>query len=83
MANEEHLAILKQARLIETRKEGRWIYCRLDQRDAPKLVRDAMFWVRNALVKEKLVAEDARRLRAILRMNPEALCCRQRGASKP
>ena len=78
----KHLAILKQAHLIEARKEGRWIYCRLAQRDASKLVRDAIFWVRSALAKEKQVAEDARRLKAILKMNPEALCCQQREASK-
>ena len=38
----KHMSILKQARLVESRKEGRWMYYRLPCDDAPELVRQAM-----------------------------------------
>ena len=31
----KHISILKQARLVESRKEGRWMHYRLPGRDAP------------------------------------------------
>ena len=31
----KHLAILKQARLVDSRKEGRWMFYRLADEDAP------------------------------------------------
>jgi ArsR family transcriptional regulator, arsenate/arsenite/antimonite-responsive transcriptional repressor len=75
----KHLALLKHARLVEGRKDGRWMHYRLAEADAPKVVRDALRWVDEALSKERRFAEDAKRLRAITRIAPETLCCRQRG----
>lgn len=77
----KHLAILKQARLIDARKDGRWMHYRLADPEAPRMAHDAIQWVTEALSKEKQVAEDARWLKTILKMNPVALCCQQREAS--
>ena len=42
----KHLDILRRAGLVESRKEGRWIYYRLAGKDAPEAAREALRWVR-------------------------------------
>lgn len=76
----KHLAILKQSGLIDSRKDGRWIYYRLAGHAAPRAARTAIRWLRAALNDDRRVAADGRRLRTILRIAPETLCCRQRAA---
>jgi ArsR family transcriptional regulator len=73
-----HLWILRQAGLIEGRKEGRWMYYRLAGPDAPPAARAAIDWLMTVLPSEKRIAEDARRLKLILKVEPEVLCCNQR-----
>ncbi len=70
----KHMAILRQARLVESRKEGRWMYYRLPDRDAPKAVKDAVAWVRRYLVQSPQIVQDEKELKRILRMDPEVLC---------
>ena len=70
----KHMSILKQARLVETRKEGRWVYYRLAGQSALPAVCEALAWVRRSLADESQVACDAIRLEAILKLDPEALC---------
>lgn len=73
-----HLAVLKHAGLIDVRKEGRWLYYCIADAGAPSMVREAIRWVFAVLAKDKTLAQDAKRLSAILKMEPEVLCCRQR-----
>ena len=73
----KHLSILNQARLVEGRKAGRWIYYRLPNKDVPAVVSNALGWVLESLKKDKQIKEDGNRLKAILRMDPEELCRRQ------
>jgi len=40
----KHLSILEQAGLIETRKKGRWVHCRLPKSPAPE-VKSALKWL--------------------------------------
>ncbi len=75
----KHLSILYQAGLAESRKERRWIYYRLPGKTAPKPVREAIQWVAEAVNADERVAEDAARLKKILRMDPVELCRRQCG----
>lgn len=44
----KHLSILEHAGLIETRKKGRWVHCRLPGRPSPE-VKNALSWLRPAL----------------------------------
>ncbi len=37
-----HMSILQQARLVESRKQGRWAYFRLADDDAPQVAHDAL-----------------------------------------
>jgi ArsR family transcriptional regulator len=68
------MSILRQARLVESRKDGRWMYYRLPDRDAPKGVKDAVAWVRRYLVESPQIVQDGKELQRILSMDPEELC---------
>ncbi len=70
----KHMSILKQARLIEGRKEGRWIYYRLTDSEEPAGVQKAIAWVCGALAKTQRIGEDGKRLKKILCMDREELC---------
>ena len=68
-----HMSILHQARLVESRKEGRWTFFRLDE-DAPKEVATALEAAVAGLKQDSVARKDARRLREILKLDPETLC---------
>jgi len=69
----KHLSILYQARLIEYRKQGRWVYYRLAEDNASGSAK-AIEWAFNCLVNDPRIAEDAKKLEAILKMDQEKLC---------
>ena len=73
----KHLSILFQAGLVESRKDGRWIYYRLPGGNAPVEVRDAMDWVETSLRKNPHVVQDEQRIKEILKENPTELCRKQ------
>jgi ArsR family transcriptional regulator, arsenate/arsenite/antimonite-responsive transcriptional repressor len=74
----KHLAILKQVRLIEGRKDGRWMYYRLADDDAPDAAKALLQWTLHTLKGDKRLRDDAQRLEQILAMDPEVLCSQQR-----
>jgi ArsR family transcriptional regulator, arsenate/arsenite/antimonite-responsive transcriptional repressor len=71
----KHLSILYQACLVESRKEGRWIYYQLGGQTASPCVKDAIRWLGQHLQKDAQVVEDVKRLKAICRMDKDKLCC--------
>ena len=73
----KHLSILYQARLVETRKEGRWIYYRLPGKEAPLVVRGAIDWVERSMADSPQIAEDIQKLKTLMKLNPSTLCKRQ------
>jgi DNA-binding transcriptional ArsR family regulator len=73
----KHLSILYQAGLVDSRKDGRWIYFRLPDGKAPVPVKQALAWVSKAAERESRIVKDAGNLRKILKMNPSELCKRQ------
>lgn len=73
----KHLSVLRGARLIESRKEGRWIYYRLSQKDAPELVTQALSWLTEAVRSQQRIEDDRQRLEEILKTDPEQLCRKQ------
>ncbi len=74
----KHMTILKQAGLVETRKEGRWVYYRLAGPEAPTAVTAAIEWVLNAVARSPEIREDDRQLREILATELDEICCRIR-----
>ena len=75
----KHLDILRQAGLIESRKSGRWIYCRLPDKPTAH-VKGAIRWLLASLRDDPQALRDAKRLRGVLKMDKEVLCCRYNGA---
>ena len=73
----KHLFLLKNAGLVEARKEGRWIYFKLGGKDAPVAVREALDWVKKSLGKSDRALADAKLLAKILKQNPVEICKRQ------
>jgi ArsR family transcriptional regulator len=73
----KHLSILYQAGLLDSRKEGRWIYYSLPARELSGTVREAIRWVTKALDGDARTAEDNARLKKILAMDPVELCKQQ------
>jgi ArsR family transcriptional regulator, arsenate/arsenite/antimonite-responsive transcriptional repressor len=73
----KHMSILRQSRLVEGRKEGRWMYYRLAGPRASPAVRQGIEWVRRSLVNDPGVARDAERLKAILSIDTQRLCERR------
>ena len=76
-----HLSVLKDAGLIHTRKQGRWIYCRLPDESALPVVRRALKWVTDELTGDASISADRSRLDAICCMGKEELCRKQAGKS--
>ena len=68
-----HTSILHQARLVDSRKQGRWTYFRLDE-DAPSKAAEATALVVRALKSDSQTRGDAKRLKEILKLDPEELC---------
>jgi DNA-binding transcriptional ArsR family regulator len=73
----KHVSVLRQARLVEGRKDGRWIYYRLADEGAPAEVTEAIAWVKASLAGNVRILEDAKRLKVILKIDREVLCSRQ------
>lgn len=72
----KHLTILHQAGLVESRKQGRWIYFRLPDKDSSPRACEAIQWLQQSLADDPRVAQDAKRLKAIRKMSREDLCVR-------
>jgi DNA-binding transcriptional ArsR family regulator len=73
----KHLSILFQARLVESRKAGRWIYYQLPGEAAPAMVRKALRWVEKSLADDPQTLKDSQQLKKILKLDPAELCKRQ------
>ena len=69
-----HMAILKQAGLVELRKEGRWVYCSLACEGVSSVVRQAIEWVVEYAGASARAREDRKRLKDILKIDKEELC---------
>lgn len=63
----KHLSILRQARLIEGRRRGKWVHYRTaDSDSAPIYVREALHFVFESLQNSPEFAADEQRLKLIL-----------------
>jgi ArsR family transcriptional regulator len=73
----KHMSVLHQARLVESRKEGRWAYFRLAEEESPAEAKQALELVLASLARDKQAKADQQALKAILKMPPEELCRQQ------
>jgi ArsR family transcriptional regulator len=75
-----HLSILRDAGLVASRRDGKWIYYRTpSERDAPSSsVARTLELVRESLAADAALRDDARSVLTILQCDPEELCRSQR-----
>jgi DNA-binding transcriptional ArsR family regulator len=77
----KHMSVLRQARLVDGRKDGRWMYYRLADERAPTEVKEALAWVKKSISRNECIREDAKRLNEILKIDRDVLCGRQTRSS--
>ena len=70
----KHMSILRQARLVTTRKQGRWNYYRLPDKDVPEYAIDAIKWLQKFLAKDKKIIADSEQLRLVCKIDRDQLC---------
>jgi DNA-binding transcriptional ArsR family regulator len=70
----KHMFILRQARLVETRKQGRWRYYRLPDKDVSTQAKQAIDWAVHCLAKDRQIIADRRQLKNICKIDKVELC---------
>ena len=73
----KHVSILHQARLVDSRKEGRWVYYRDADGTPPVEAREIAAVVVTLYAGSPQADKDARRLKQILKMDRDELCRKQ------
>jgi DNA-binding transcriptional ArsR family regulator len=73
----KHMAILKQARLVDSRKEARWMFYRLAEKEASVEAKEMTALVSRLLTDDSRGREDAKRMKQILKMDRDKLCRKQ------
>lgn len=73
----KHMSILRQARLVVGRKEGRWMYYRLPGRNASQAVKQAIRLITNNLGESLQTQKDDAKLDRVLKTDKELLCKKQ------
>ena len=76
----KHLSILRHARLIDSRKQGRWMYYRLADRGARNAIVEVLEWTCRSIAETDRFTQDSQRMEEILKIDPEILCSRQNRA---
>jgi ArsR family transcriptional regulator len=73
----KHLFLLRNARLLTARKDGRWMYYRLNNgAEAPAVVVEALQWIKKEISEDSVITEDRQRLKEILSESQQAACSR-------
>jgi len=70
----KHMSILKQARLVEDRKDGRWMFYRLPGNGTSAAIRQALDWAANSLAHTSEILDDTRRLNEIMQQTVDGKC---------
>ena len=73
----KHLLVLKQARLIESRKNGRWIYYRLADNDSSSASLAIRDYLEKQLHQDTRINTDDKALKQLRKLDPEQICQRQ------
>jgi ArsR family transcriptional regulator len=73
----KHLSVLYQAGLVNSRKEGRWMYYCLPSKKDAAPAGDALSWLLRSLNGDTQIATDLANLKKVMAMDPVELCKRQ------
>jgi ArsR family transcriptional regulator, arsenate/arsenite/antimonite-responsive transcriptional repressor len=73
----KHLFLLKNARLVKARKDGRWMYYRLNRDPETSVtVTQALEWIIHSVSNEPEIKADQEKLDRLLSVEPETACSR-------
>lgn len=72
-----HLGVLQRAGIIESRKDGKWVYFRLRESQEHQAMLD---WLASQLEETVQIVKDREALAVILACDPEDICRKQRGS---
>ena len=71
----KHMAVLKNAGLVESRKEEKWIYYKLSEpTKRNKNVQSVLEWITGSLSTDPRIRQDSKNLMKILSQSPETIC---------
>ncbi len=70
----KHMSVLRHARLVAVRKNGRWSYFRRIDNNISAEAQDALSWLDRALARAPQIQADARRVTEIKKLDLEELC---------
>jgi DNA-binding transcriptional ArsR family regulator len=70
----KHLAILRQAGLVTSKKDGRWIYFQRAGDGASSEVLETLDWLYAQLERSPAHRNDQKQLKQILKQDPAVLC---------
>jgi len=73
----KHMSILKQARLVDTRKSGRWVFYRLAGKGSAPEIQGAIAWLCKSLAGDGSVRRDEHRLQEVSKFDLAELCSMQ------
>lgn len=74
----KHLSILRHAKLLKSRKEGKWIYFNLNYSNKEDLITKTLELLRNNLENDSIINSDVVKLKKILKVSREELCKNQK-----
>ena len=74
----KHLSVLSTADLVVSRKEGRWAHYRLPNGATFKAVKLVLKWLEESLKNDESIAQDGKKLQAVLDCPPGLISERQR-----
>jgi DNA-binding transcriptional ArsR family regulator len=74
----KHMSVMKDAGLVEGRKEGRWHFYRLAGEGSSPEICSAIRWVEENLASDGIITSDRERLKMILRKDKVELCAHYR-----
>lgn len=69
-----HMAVLQQAGLVVTRKDGRWMFYRLPGREASASIRQTLKWLDKLVEQDADLSDDLKRLAQVRAQDPSELC---------
>jgi DNA-binding transcriptional ArsR family regulator len=65
------LSILRNARLIDSRKQGRWMYYRLADEHPCDLVKDTLAWLFRSIQEAAIICQDDQKMESIREKGPQ------------
>ncbi len=74
----KHLNILVNANILNSRKDGRWVYYKINNEG--KQLEGIFEWIENQMENTDEILEDKISLQKIKKCNPEDICRKQRGS---